>query len=232
MISFILQFAVRILVVFAAEAEAEPFRLSAGFSRSKNLTLSGNDSTEILVTGVGAHAMAFSLLKRLAVNQVPDLVINAGIAGSFDNKIPVGSVVAVNRDCFGDIGIESPEGFVKLTDTRLSDGNLPPFLNGYINAHPDTLDKIPPEYYRANGVTCNTVTGTVSTAERLKMLFNPHIETMEGATFFYICARLNLPYLGIRAISNMVEPGRKSWDIKTAVQRLAESLNEIILIFA
>ena len=45
---------------------------------------------------------------------------------------------------------------------------------------------------------------------------------MEGATFFYICAREKIPFLSLRAISNKVEPGnRDAWDIQLALGNLA-----------
>jgi futalosine hydrolase len=60
--------------------------------------------------------------------------------------------------------------------------------------------------------------------------FNPDIESMEGATFFYICRREKIPFLALRAISNIVEiRNRSNWDIKLALLNLAEKLNEVFL---
>ncbi len=53
-------------------------------------------------------------------------------------------------------------------------------------------------------ITVNTATGSEITKEKLLKKFNPDIETMEGATFFYICSRENIPFLAVRAISNKV----------------------------
>ena len=79
-------------------------------------------------------------------------------------------------------------------------------------------------------ITVNTATGSEITRKKLIKKFNPDIETMEGATFFYICARENIPFLAIRAISNRVEPRDKSkWNIQLALDNLSEKLNEVIL---
>jgi futalosine hydrolase len=60
--------------------------------------------------------------------------------------------------------------------------------------------------------------------------FNPDIETMEGATFFYICSRENIPFLAVRAISNRVEKrNRESWNIALALDNLSVKLIEIFL---
>ena len=78
-------------------------------------------------------------------------------------------------------------------------------------------------------ITVNTATG--SEVGRIKLLqkFNPDIETMEGATFFYICAKENIPFLALRAISNRVEPRNKSnWNIALALENLSEKINEVL----
>jgi futalosine hydrolase len=53
---------------------------------------------------------------------------------------------------------------------------------------------------------------------------------MEGATFFYICAWENIPFLAVRAISNRVETRNLSnWNIKIALDNLSEKLKEIFI---
>jgi len=39
--------------------------------------------TDLLITGVGSMATAWSLKQWITLNEKPDLAINAGIAGSF-----------------------------------------------------------------------------------------------------------------------------------------------------
>ena len=80
-------------------------------------------------------------------------------------------------------------------------------------------------------ITVNTATGSETTRNRLMKKFNPDIETMEGATFFYICCREKIPFLALRAISNRVEPRDiKKWNIPLALNNLSEKLMEILLI--
>ena len=81
-----------------------------------------------------------------------------------------------------------------------------------------------------NSITVNTSSGSVRTIERLSRKFNPDIETMEGATFFYICSGEKIPFLALRAISNRVEPRNKdNWNIGLALDNLSERLREFIL---
>jgi futalosine hydrolase len=79
-------------------------------------------------------------------------------------------------------------------------------------------------------ITVNTATGSEITRLRLKNKFNPDIETMEGAAFFYICIRERIPFLAIRAISNRVEPrDKRNWKINLALANLSEKLTEVLL---
>ena len=79
-------------------------------------------------------------------------------------------------------------------------------------------------------ITVNTSTGSEITMEKLLKKYNPDIETMEGATFFYICSRENIPFLALRAISNKVEKRNKNnWNINLALNNLSEKLIEVLL---
>ena len=79
-------------------------------------------------------------------------------------------------------------------------------------------------------ITLNTATGSEITREKLLKKFNPDIETMEGATFFYICSRENIPFLAMRAISNRVGARNKNnWKIDLAIKNLTEKLRDILL---
>jgi futalosine hydrolase len=53
---------------------------------------------------------------------------------------------------------------------------------------------------------------------------------MEGAAFFYVCSRENIPFLAIRAVSNKVEPrNREKWNIPLAIKNLSEKLGELFM---
>jgi futalosine hydrolase len=79
-------------------------------------------------------------------------------------------------------------------------------------------------------ITVNTATGSETTRGMLLKKFNPDIETMEGATFFYICSREDIPFLALRAISNKVELRNKNnWNIDLALHNLSEKLIDVLL---
>jgi futalosine hydrolase len=189
-----------------------------------------NFEINILVTGVGSVATAWVLKQWICTYGKPDLVINAGIAGSYKEEIRIGDVVLLRTDCFADAGIEDDEDFITLFEAGFIAENEFPFKHGILNSDPVYFDKLKNLLKPVNAITVNTSTGSESSKSRLIRKFNPDIETMEGATFFYICSRENIPFLAFRAISNMVEKrNRDNWNIKLALDNLSAKLNDIFL---
>jgi futalosine hydrolase len=110
------------------------------------------------------------------------------------------------------------------------DPDMFPFEGGVIHSRNKYIDGTRKILKKVNGITVNTCSGSAETIKKLGNKFNPDIETMESATFFYICAREKIPFLGVRAISNKVEPGRRgSWNIPSALENLAEKMKNILL---
>lgn len=226
-----------ILIVAATDLEAEAFKRVEGL----------NINTEILVTGIGAVATAYMLTKRLSKGPRPSLVINIGIAGSYSDNIHIGDVTVPVSDCFGDAGVESDKGFMTLFEAGLLDGSSSPFTGGLIMADKSLLKSID-KYSRSiatpgisksgdkepvklvNAITLNSGSASADTINFVRNKFNPDIETMEGASFFYICTLEKVPFVAIRGISNKVgSRDKKLWDIPLAINNLSVFLKELIL---
>jgi futalosine hydrolase len=139
-------------------------------------------------------------------------------------------VVTPLTDCFADIGIEDGDNFFTLTEAGLASQDVFPFKGDFIYSDKITYDTIKDILKPVRAITVNTATGSETTREKLMKKFNPDIETMEGATFFYICSRENIPFLALRAISNKVEKRNKNnWKIELALNNLSEKLIEVFL---
>jgi futalosine hydrolase len=221
---------IRVLIVFATSSEAEILKKISGMIPFEEGFRFGNQIISPLVTGVGGISTAWSMKQWLSINSQPDLAINAGIAGSFSDNLKIGDVVLPVTDCFADMGIESGDKMLTLYEAGLSDPDMFPFDKGVIHSRNEFIKRLGQTVIKVNAITVNTSSGTVTTIERLKNKFNPDIETMEGATFFYICAREKIPFLSVRAISNRVEPGsRDLWNIPLALKNLAGKMKEILL---
>ena len=219
-----------ILYVSATKTEADILNKISGIEVSQQKYLIHGHKITPLITGVGSMETAWSMIKWFCSNENPDIVINAGIAGSFREDIRPGDVVLPVSDCFADSGVEDGSTFLTLHEAGLSGGDTFPFSSGKLfckNKYSDTAVR---KFRPVNAVTVNTATGSELTLKKLKTKFNPDIETLEGATFFYICIREKVPFLAIRAVSNMVEARNKSnWDIPLALKCLSEKMEDLLL---
>jgi len=190
----------------------------------------GKFELNLLVSGIGSIATAWNLKRWIESNGKPDLAINGGIAGSFRDELFPGDVVLPVTDCFADSGIEDGNDFFTLSEAGLISADEFPYKNGILYADTFYINKIKNILKPVRAITVNTATGSESTRNRLIKKFNPDIETMEGATFFYICSRENIPFLAVRAISNKVELRNKDrWNIPLALNNLSEKLIDVLL---
>lgn len=184
-----------------------------------------------IVSGVGMVNTAFHLGNYFA-NHKPDLAINIGIAGSFSHARLLTDVVLVNEDAFAWFGASSPEGFLPFQMNGKFDNTIAyerykasglslfnEFIANNIVGKGSSIDQV-------KGITVQTVSGTKEEIEKLKAYYQPDIETMEGAAFFYACQLANVPSIQIRALSNYVEERNKAkWKVNEALQALKARLD-------
>lgn len=212
---------VRVLIVAATHVEADV---------ASRIQVPGDMSVSTLITGIGSVATAWSLTKWISSNRLPDLVINIGLAGSFKESIKPGDVVMPVSDCFADSGTETGDGFLTLAEAGLEEPDRFPYSKGRIIADNNLLIKATGILNPVTAITVNTVSGTAGTIERLRMKYDPDIETMEGAAFFYVCRMSDVQFISLRGISNMVEPrDRNKWKIRPALDNLTTKLQEFLL---
>ena len=200
--------------ILIAAATKEEFSLLNGL-KSKNHEL------DFLITGVGMVAMAYSLTGHLK-NTRYELAINCGIAGSFDRSIQMGEVVSVHEDIFSELGAEDGNKFLSLDQIGLKAKNS--FKKTFLlNAAPMNILR------EVRSITVNTIHGNDPTIKAVVNRFQPQIETMEGASFFFVCENENIPYLQLRSISNYIEKrNMESWNIPLAIENLNKTLIKII----
>lgn len=202
-----------VLVVSATELELEPF-------------IREDKVCDVLVTGIGIPATIFYLTKLLCQKNY-DLVIQAGIAGTFSGGIRKGTVVLVNKDCFADVGIYEKGNFNTLFDAGFIDKNEFPFTEGWlVNQHEYLSQATLP---LASGITVNKITDDANQVNELFDKFHPGIESMEGAAFHYVCLQQKINFLQLRSISNMVgERDKSKWAMKEAITNLNVELKSLL----
>lgn len=219
----------RILFVTATANEAEALKKVEGIDLQNGIFRFKSHEINLLVTGVGAVPAAWHISDRISKDGLPDFAMNCGIAGSFRDNIMNGDVVMPVSECFADYGIEDHDSFYTLFEAGLSDANEFPFSEGKIKNDENIVSKFG-FLNPVNSITIGAASGSSATIERLRRKYNPDIETMEGASFFYICKRERIPFLAIRAVSNRIEPrDRSKWNIALAIDNLAEKLRDVFL---
>ena len=171
-------------------------------------------SKDILITGVGMMNTTLNLVNKLSDTNY-DLVINMGVAGSFNSEIKIGDVVEVVEDIFSEIGFEDGDIFSEFTNFEIK--------NTFVVEGRTNLKKV-------KGITVNTVHGNQKSIDEIVIRVNPDIESMEGASVFMVCNNFNVPCMQIRAISNKVEKRNKeNWDIPLSIKNLNSSVEQIIV---
>lgn len=185
-------------------------------------------NVDLLITGIGCASTTYMLMKSINTEKY-DFIIQVGIAGSYTNKYKIGGVVNVISERFADQGVEDKDKFFTLFEKGITSPEKFPYTGGKL-VNPLNFDKeIIKDIPSVSGITVNRVTGNRETISMYRKKFNPDVESMEGAPFFYICIMEEIPFIELRGISNFVEErNRKSWSVKSAVNSSNETLLEIL----
>ncbi len=174
-------------------------------------------------SGIGLLASSVSLMKMF-VQETPSLIIQVGIAGCFDKKVPLGKVFAVKDDFAGDIGVMENKVWKDLFDLKLDKPNDAPYEkkslpNPWLSQY--NLLKLPTK----KGVTINTISTDKNKIDLYSGRYKATLESMEGAALHYIGRDLNIPFIQIRAVSNYVgERNKAKWNMQEAIYNLNETL--------
>jgi futalosine hydrolase len=222
----------RILVVTATDAEVAQLVASLDphtgrSSRLKSYTRH-HHTVDVLTTGVGMVATA-TWCSGVFARERYDLVVNAGVCGSFRPALPPGTVVHVTADRVADLGAEDGEAFLSVQELKLVGDDEFPWTRGRLvnSAPPDNavLRSLPV----GDAITVNTVHGQDATIARAVERYNPHVESMEGAAFMYACLVHGVSFAQVRAVSNIVERrNRPAWKLSEAIDALAGTVLTII----
>ncbi|TXS41079.1 futalosine hydrolase [Streptomyces sp. uw30] len=208
---------VRVLVATAVPAERDAVVRA----------LDGLPGVDVIAAGVGPALAAASTATALTTARLEgapyDLVVSAGIAGGFAPHAPVASLVVADEITAADLGAETPDGFLPVTELGFGTVTHRP---------PEALVR---EVAAATGarpgavLTVSTVTGTAVRAERLRESHPTALaEAMEGFGVAEAAAAHRTPVLELRAISNPVGPrDRAAWRIGDALAALTEGFGKL-----
>jgi len=200
----------KILIVSATRPEIAPIYQQFNLPDSDFVS---TPEFDILITGVGMTATAFALGYHLSSKY--SLILNLGIAGSFDKSVELGSVLNIVSDELAELGAQDHHQFISIESLGFGKSKF----SAHHNLLNDNLTALP----KVKGITVNTVHGNEESIAEIAGRLQPVTESMEGAAVFYAAEQLALPCLQVRSISNYVESRNKdAWKIGLAIKNLNE----------
>ena len=206
----------QIAIVSATDFEQNLFDLNA---------LQKQHSVKFYTHGIGLMLSTFHLSE--IVKSKPDLIIQCGLAGTYQNHLKIGETVIVENEILGDTGAQDHMDQLDLFDMQFMNANEFPFSNSILKN--EYVTHLNTSLKKVTGLTVNLSSGNASTIELRKKKYNADIETMEGAVLHYVCLQKEIPFIQFRAISNLVEPRNKdNWKIKEAIESYTLAITEFI----
>ena len=175
---------------------------------------------KLLIGGIGQLQTAYALQNRIRLER-PGLVIQAGIGGATE-KEEIGKVYAIGSEQLADLGVMEKTGFMNIFEMGLENHDRFPFRDGKLDNPYRSLLKwtgLPV----LDGVTVNEIRSSdLEVFQRNPLRV---VESMEGAALHYVCLMEKVPFLQIRAISNMTGDRDKSrWKLREALKSLHREL--------
>ncbi|MBF0572247.1 MAG: hypothetical protein HQK69_00595 [Desulfamplus sp.] len=230
------------------------------FEQTPQTLKNSNFSIEftVIITGIGvinaAHALTVyleSLIDSLKIDNFNNnnsflnnnkslFIIQTGIAGFFkDSGLKIGDIAVAASEVYTHLDL------VELMDNRNNrylinqhkyysfDNNIVEksrlIIEGSINSF--QKKEFACNVVSGGFVTVSTITSTNKDADNIFKLFNkPCMESMEGAASAHIAALYNIPFLEVRAASNVVGiRDKKEWKIPLACERVSFAIKAILV---
>lgn len=184
----------------------------------------------LVVCGVGkanaAHATGL-LIERFQ----PSLIINIGVAGAYPSSgLSIEDIAIAEREVYIDEGLVSSNGdFVSMKEL-----NIPLSQHGEKNLYNTFETYIPPQLKSSfkQGVfaTVSSCTGSYKRALFIETQYNALCENMEGAAIAQVASYSALPFVEMRAVSNIIGDRPKEGINKKDLQRASASITEAFFI--
>jgi futalosine hydrolase len=211
----------QLLLCASTEFEIKP---TIEFIEDENI-----QNVDVLITGVGMMSTIYSLTKKI-LSKRPGFILQAGVAGCLDEKLPLTKIVLVENENIGDLGVEEKGVFKTLFDLKLLGKDFYPWKNAKLFNNIDSLKSMGLSIVDA--VTVNEITTSKERIAYYKNQLNASVESMEGAALHYTALQEKIPFLQIRSLSNFVgERDKSKWMMDIAIANLNIELKRILTKF-
>lgn len=217
-----------VLVVTAVPAERDAAAARLDASPAPSLPYDAVTAGDVILAagGVGPVAAAVATSRLLAAVPV-DLVISAGIAGGFAGRAAIGDLVVARECTFADLGAATDEGFLDLGGLGLAGGAPLASLESVT-----IVDALAAAGLKACIGTVLTLATMTGTDVRAAALADAHpgavAEAMEGYGVAWAASEHGVPWVEVRAVSNLIgRRDRSTWDIPAAFAALGAAVEAI-----
>ena len=208
----------KILLCAATEMEIAP--------TIQFLTTHEFDNIDILITGVGLMTCTYALTKSVLTNR-PEMIIQAGVAGTFEPEEKLAKVVVVKNEIIGDLGVYEDGNFQSLFDLKLLSSDMYPWKNGKLTNENDLLESLP--FATVDSITVNEISTNSDRIQHYRQQLKAQVETMEGAALHYVGLMEKVPFLQFRSLSNFIgERDKTKWKMKQAISNLNHELQNLL----
>ncbi|MEX2272398.1 MAG: futalosine hydrolase [Vicinamibacterales bacterium] len=176
-------------------------------------------SLTLVQTGVGPVNAAFALTRLLTAHGARAIII-CGVGGAYPQTgLEPGDVVCAETETYGDLGADSPDGFLDMQALGFP----------VVNTNPPLFNTLPLDLFPASRrvpfVTCATCTGTHEKAAALRERTGGAVESMEGAALVHVARLMGVKVGEVRGISNAVGArDRGSWRLEEAAANARTAL--------
>lgn len=213
----------QILLIFASPIEAgivQPL-LGKEFKSGDRFQI-GCHQVDLLICGVGM--VPASIITAMTLSELhPDLVLHAGISGSYHQSVSIGQTVWIDSECFPELGKDSDEGFITFDRMGFDFAGLP-FNNNTLRNPFEGYRYLP---YRPvmGGATVSGISNQSGRGASVHHRFGALTESMEGGAVLAACMLAKIDCLQLRAISNYcLPPPDDEWNLKLALDNLQRAV--------
>ena len=181
---------------------------------------------EIVRMGVGPVNAAHAVTMAFAAKR-PTQIIVCGVGGAYPSSgLQVGDVACADLEIYGDLGSESPTGFLDMKSLGFP----------VVDKQPPLFNELPMQVFpverRLRFVTVSTCTGTDSVARAIESRTGGSVENMEGAAVAHVAHMHGVAVGEIRGISNVVtNRDTKTWRLRDAADAAQQALLHWIAIY-
>lgn len=236
-------------VIISAATPGEVLGLRKQMVHTRSLVVGGRDVVSgylcgarvgLLVTGPGQANTVQALTAAIEMHR-PGLIVQTGCAGAFSSSgLAIGDIGIATEEIDAHLGIEPAAPGAPLEELPFPvsvyadraiknryplDAGLAHGAAGIIkrNLTIDGLNIVTGPF-----ITVSTITATDQGAQRYHRQYGPCMESMEGAGACHVALHYRIPFLEIRAASNLVgRRDRVAWDLPLAFDRCCRAVTTL-----